>query len=1116
MKRSNPLITCTVLSLMSMFMRYTNAKSYQEIHHLLTNDEREAIFGHPFVENVPEYDITHPVQVDVSGRFLSRDLANGNVRRKRDVGRSLKESVFFKMSAFGHEYQLNVTLNDVLFSPHFEMEVRGNGSSEFHHDIEHCHYLGQLFRTEGKRSKVAVSNCDGLQGMIQTPQELFMIHPLPDRLGLEKNRTRAHVIHRRSVTPLQALRKAMREENRPDEWCGVEGKSKRQYSGDSHGRQTNFRRSSDLTRQRTIESLIVVEKVMTKFYGVEQIKTYVPTIINVAHGLLADASIGANIDYIIQKLLILENDAGLELSTHASTSLTNFCRWTMEQNIADDKNPAHFDHAALISKYDFCRSKGSVEGEGCDDVLGLAGLTGMCKQDTSCTLNKDTGLGTAFTLAHETAHNLGAEHDSEGNQCKDGVNIMAARASGKITAFEWSACSRNYISNFLETTQAKCLDDEAKHAVKIPSQKPGIIYNGDQQCERMFGGGSRVCDIPDVKRNMCVRLYCLKLDGYCSTNNEPAADGTECGDNMWCSYGKCVIKGTKGDQDVDGNWGAWGEWSKCYPSCGGGLSERVRECNNPAPRRGGSLCEGKGKDYRYCNEKCTPYSPNPRNEQCKSNRHIQFQGGKTYDWIYDPRFAQDSPKCVLKCAVTEGFRTTTTTFGNVRDGTPCSDTPNSGVCINGQCKTIGCDGSVDSRARLDRCGVCNGDGSSCSSVGGQGNKPNPGQETGTESKTTPPLTPSSTPSSTPSPTPRPTKPTTTPSTQPPAPSGRLVKFTYNKVPAYVSFDSYHIIANIPTGARNIIISEARASYNNLVLEDDYWNTVIDYDAYFNTNYGPKEFRAAGTSFSFTRRNNRERITSPGPTNKRLILLYEVESAYMWRRYRVNYQYIEPFGASFRDSDFPEPLHKVDEVDKELPNAEKRRQSERKTKTKWLTSSDQCSVSCGGGMEVLTAVCVRVDDESPVGDQFCMEKRPEDQQRKCNMQSCPPRWSIGPWTECSKSCNDGTHGARSRQVFCVEDSEGTEVEISESHCKKPKPTTHERCGRQSCPAEWYTVRAGPCSTSCGLGVQSMEVKCVKIHPSGKGETVDEKECTDIKPPSYETCNVDNPCREEVKE
>ena len=71
---------------------------------------------------------------------------------------------------------------------------------------------------------------------------------------------------------------------------------------------------------------------------------------------------------------------------------------------------------------------------------------------------------------------------------------------------------------------------------------------------------------------------------------------------------------------------------------------------------------------------------------------------------------------------------------------------------------------------------------------------------------------------------------------------------------------------------------------------------------------------------------------------------------MWRRYRVNYQYIEPFGASFRDSDFPEPLHKVDEVDKELLDAEKRKQSEKKTKTKWLISSDECSVSCGGGSD----------------------------------------------------------------------------------------------------------------------------------------------------------------------
>ena len=44
-----------------------------------------------------------------------------------------------------------------------------------------------------------------------------------------------------------------------------------------------FRRSADVdfARVRTIESMVVVEKVMTKFYGVEAIRTYVPTLVNI-------------------------------------------------------------------------------------------------------------------------------------------------------------------------------------------------------------------------------------------------------------------------------------------------------------------------------------------------------------------------------------------------------------------------------------------------------------------------------------------------------------------------------------------------------------------------------------------------------------------------------------------------------------------------------------------------------------------------------------------------------------------------------------------------------------------------------------------------------------------
>ena len=50
-----------------------------------------------------------------------------------------------------------------------------------------------------------------------------MINPLPDRLGLGKNKTRAHVIHRRSLTSLGILEGAMDLDKRSDSWCGVEG-----------------------------------------------------------------------------------------------------------------------------------------------------------------------------------------------------------------------------------------------------------------------------------------------------------------------------------------------------------------------------------------------------------------------------------------------------------------------------------------------------------------------------------------------------------------------------------------------------------------------------------------------------------------------------------------------------------------------------------------------------------------------------------------------------------------------------------------------------------------------------------------------------------------------------
>ena len=57
---------------------------------------------------------------------------------------------------------------------------------------------------------------------------------------------------------------------------------------------------------------------------------------------------------------------------------------------------------------------------------------------------------------------------------------------------------------------------------------------------------------------------------------------------------------------VNGNWGAWGEYGVCYKSCGGGIKERFRSCDNPPPQHGGLPCKGFNKFVSVCNTQHCP------------------------------------------------------------------------------------------------------------------------------------------------------------------------------------------------------------------------------------------------------------------------------------------------------------------------------------------------------------------------------------------------------------------------------------------------------------------------------------------------------------------------------
>ena len=52
---------------------------------------------------------------------------------------------------------------------------------------------------------------------------------------------------------------------------------------------------------------------------------------------------------------------------------------------------------------------------------------------------------------------------------------------------------------------------------------------------------------------------------------------------------------------VNGGWTAWGNWSECSVTCGGGTKTRSRSCTNPPAAHGGDACVGLKEMTQDCN-----------------------------------------------------------------------------------------------------------------------------------------------------------------------------------------------------------------------------------------------------------------------------------------------------------------------------------------------------------------------------------------------------------------------------------------------------------------------------------------------------------------------------------
>ncbi|XP_027724801.1 A disintegrin and metalloproteinase with thrombospondin motifs 16 [Vombatus ursinus] len=995
------------------------------------------------VEN-SEYEIVSAYEIHPNGEYMTHEIMH-HQRRKRSPSHLGTDSLHLRLHGFGHDFHMDLKTSDSLIAPGFMVQTLGKKGTKSVHTFppeEFCFYQGSL--RSHQNSSVALSTCKGLSGLIRTQEADYFLKPLPLHLAFKLNYSasdghHSHVLYKRSIgaqphsdneimmierkRELEKHSRLYQENQHLHHGFNLKHPQKQHFCGrrkkympkppkedlfilpDEYKYPLRNKRSLLKTHKNNelnVETLVVVDKKMMQNHGHENITTYVLTILNMVSALFKDGTIGGNINIAVVGLILLEEEQpGLVINHHADHTLSSFCQW---QSGLIGKDGTRHDHAVLLTGLDIC----SWKNEPCD-TLGFAPISGMCSKYRSCTVNEDTGLGLAFTIAHESGHNFGMVHDGEGNVCKKSEgNIMSPTLAGHNGVFSWSSCSRQYLYKFLSTAQAICLADQPKpvNEYKYPEKLPGELYDANTQCKWQFGEKAKLCML-DFKKDICKALWCHRIGRKCETKFMPAAEGTICGHDMWCRGGQCVKYGDEGPKPTHGHWSDWSSWSPCSRTCGGGISHRDRHCTNPRPSHGGKFCEGSTRTLKLCNsQSCPQNSIDFRTIQCAEYNSKQFRG-----WYYKWKpytQVEDQDLCKLYC-IAEGFDFFFSLSNKVKDGTPCSENTRN-VCIDGICETVGCDHVLGSSATEDSCGVCKGNNSSC----------------------------------------------------------RLYKGHYAK---HHYTNQYYQIVTIPAGARSIHIHEMNVSTSYIAVR----NTLKRYylNGYWTVDW-PGRYKFSGTAFDYRRSYNQpESLTSSGPTNETLV----VELLFQGRNPGISWEY-------------------------SIPKLENERKPGSKHNYTWAIIRSECSATCGGGQMTTKEGCYR-DMRLQVNTSFCNPRtRPVTGVIPCKMPACPPSWSVGNWSTCSLTCGIGE---QSRLVQCIQRIHSKSEVVSATLCPQPIPPSRQICNTQSCPPAWSAGPWSECSRTCGKGWKKRSVTCKSTNPSARAQILPDAVCfTEMKPQTQEAC------------